>query len=66
MDDDSVVVKYEIRIASNHAECFGYVGAFNGVGFIIIPICVLKTEVDVVWIISNLNIREVGHCALMR
>lgn len=66
MDDDSVVVKYEIRIASNHAERFGNVGAFNGVGFIIVPIYVLKAEVDVVRIIVGLNIREVAYRAVVR
>ena len=66
MDDDSVVVIYEIRIASDAAECFGNVGAFNGVGFIIVPICVLKTEVDVVRIIGNLGVREVAYRAVVR
>ena len=61
-----VVVKYEIGVTRDTAECLGDVGAFNGVGFIIVPICVLKAEVDVVWIIVHLNIREVAHCALMR
>ena len=61
-----VVVKYEIRVACYPAECFGNVGTFNGVGFIIVPIYVLKTEVNIVRIIADLNIREVGHCALMR
>ena len=61
-----VVVKYEIGVTRDTAECFGYVGAFNGVGFIIVPICILKAEVDVVWIIVHLNIREVAHCAVMR
>ena len=64
--DDSVVVKYEIGVASYAAERFGNVGAFNSVGFIIVPIYVLKTEVDVVRIIVGLNIREVAHCAVMR
>lgn len=64
--DDSVVVKYEIRVACNHAKRLGSVGAFNSVGLIIVPICVLKTEVGVSRIISTLNIREVAHCALMR
>lgn len=62
----SVVVKYEIGVASDAAERFGNVGAFNRVGFIIVPIYVLKTEVDVVRIIVGLNIREVAHCAVMR
>ena len=61
-----VVVKYEIGVACNHAKRFGNVGAFNGVSFIIVPICVLKAEVDVVCVIVHLNIREVAHCALMR
>ena len=43
----SIIVKYEIRVPSNHAKRFGNVGAFNGVGFIIVPIYVLKAEVDV-------------------
>ena len=64
--DDSVVVKYEIGVASYAAERFGNVGAFNSVGLIIVPICVLKTEVGVSRIISTLNIREEAHCALMR
>lgn len=62
----SVVVKYEIGVARNDAKRLCYVGAFNGVGFIIIPICFLKAEVDVVCVIGNLNIREVAHCAIMR
>ena len=62
----SVVVKYEIGIACNHAKRFGNVGAFNGVGFIIVPTCVLKAEVDVVWIIGNLGVREVAYRAVMR
>jgi len=66
MDDDSVIVKYEIRIACNHAERFGNVGAFNGVGFIIVPICVLKAEVDVVRVIGNLGVREVAYRAVVR
>ena len=61
-----VVVKYEIGIACNHAKFMGRVGAFNGVGFIIVPICVLKAEVDVVWIIGNLGVREVAYRAVMR
>ncbi len=62
-----VVVKYEIRVASNHTKRLGDIGAFNGVGFIIIPIYVLKAEVDgCVGIIVRLNIREVAHRALMR
>ena len=65
MDDDSVVVKYEIRIASDAAECFGNVGAFNGIGFIIVPIYVLKAEVDVVRIIGNLCVREVAYRAVV-
>ena len=62
----SVVVKYEIGVTRNTAECLCYVGAFNGVGFIIVPICVLKAEVDVVWIIGNLGVREVAYRAVMR
>ena len=61
-----VVVKYEIGVACNHAKSLGNVGAFNGVGFIIVPIYGLKAEVDVVRIIVDLNVREVAHCALMR
>lgn len=61
-----VVVKYEIRVASNHTKRLGDIGAFNGVGFIIVPIYGLKAEVDVVRIIVDLNVREVAHCALMR
>jgi hypothetical protein len=61
-----VVVKYEIGVTRNHAKRLGGVGAFNGVSFIIVPICVLKAEVDVVCVIVHLNIREVAHCALMR
>jgi len=65
-DDDSVIVKYEIGVACNHAKRFGDVGAFNRVGFIIIPIYGLKAEVDVGCIIGNLGVREVGHRAIMR
>ena len=61
-----VVVKYEIGVTRDTAECLGNVGAFNGVSFIIVPICVLKAEVDVVCVIVHLNIREVAHCALIR
>jgi len=64
--DMSVIVKYKIRVACNHAKRFGDVGAFNRVSFIIIPIRVLQAEVDVVCIIGNLGIREVSHCAVMR
>ena len=66
MDDDLVIVKYEIRVASDDAKRLGSVGAFNGVGFIIVPIYVLKTEIGVVRIISTMNIREVAHRAVMR
>jgi len=59
-------MKYEIWVASNHAKSLGSIGAFNGVGFIIIPICVLKAQVGVARIISTLNIREVAHRAIMR
>jgi hypothetical protein len=65
-DDDSVVVKYEIGVACYAAESLYSVGAFNGVGFIIIPICVLKTEVDVARIIGNLGVREVAYRAVVR
>ena len=61
-----VVVKYEIGVTRNTAECLCYVGAFNGVGFIIVPICVLKAEVDVVRIIGNLGVREVAYRAVVR
>ena len=61
-----VVVKYEIRVACYPAECFGNVGAFNGVGFIIVPIYVLQAEVDVVRIIGNLGVREVAYRAVVR
>jgi hypothetical protein len=47
----SVVVKYEIRVACYHAKSLGGVGAFNRVGFIIIPIYILEAEVDVMSII---------------
>jgi len=60
-----VVVKYEIGVACNHAKRLGDVGAFNGVGFIIIPIRVLQAEVDVVRIIGNLCVREVAYRAIM-
>ena len=59
-------MKYEIWVASNNAKSLGSIGAFNGVGFIIIPICVLKAQVGVARIISTLNIREVAHRAIMR
>ena len=36
--DDSVIVKYEIRVASNHAKSLSSVGSFKSVGLIIIPI----------------------------
>ena len=62
----SVIVKHEIRVACNRAKRLGDVGSFNGVGFIIIPIYVLKAEVDgCVGIIVRLNIREMAHRALM-
>jgi hypothetical protein len=66
MDDDSIILKYEIRVTSDDAKSLGSVGAFNGVGFIIVPIRVLKAEVGVARIISTMNIREVAHCAVMR
>jgi hypothetical protein len=47
----SVVVIYEIRVACYDAKSLGSVGAFNGVGFIIIPIYILEAEVDVMSII---------------
>ena len=61
-----VVVKYEIGVARDTAECLGNVGAFNGIGLIIVPIYGLKAEVVVVRIIVDLNVREVAHCALIR
>jgi hypothetical protein len=61
-----VVVKYEIGVACNHAKRLGSVRAFNGVGFIIIPIRVLQAEVDVVRIIVDLGVREVDYRAVMR
>ena len=61
-----VVVKYEIGVACNHAKSLGNVGAFNGIGLIIVPIYGLKAEVVVVRIIVDLNVREVAHCALIR
>ena len=61
-----VVVKYEIGVACNHAKRFGDVGAFNRVGFIIVPIRVLQAEVDIVWIIVDLGVREVTYRAVMR
>ena len=64
--DDSIILKYEIGVACNHAKNLCRVGAFNRVGLIIVPIYVLKAEVDVVRIIVCLNIREVAHCAVMR
>lgn len=64
--DNSVVVKYEIWVAGDVAKDLCRVGAFNGVGLIIVPIYVLKTEVDVVRIIVCLNMREVAHRTLMR
>ena len=64
--DDSIILKYEIRVACNHAKSLSSVGSFNRVGFIIIPICVLKAQVGVARIISTLNIREVTHRAIMR
>ena len=61
-----VIIKHEIRVACNHAKRLGDIGTFNGVGFIIVPIYVLKAEVDgCVGIIVRLNIREVAHRALM-
>ena len=61
-----VIVKYEIGVASNHAKRLGDVGSFNRVGFIIVPIYVLKAQVDgCVDIIVRLNICEVAHCTLM-
>ena len=62
----SVVVKYEIGVACNHAKRLGDVGAFNGVGFIIVPICVLNAEVVVARIMYNMDIREVTYRAVMR
>lgn len=47
----SIILKYEIRVPSNHAKRLGSVCAFNRVRFIIVPIYVLKTEVDVICII---------------
>ena len=61
-----VIIKYEIRVASNHTKRLGDIGAFNGVGFIIVPICVLKAEVNVVRIIASMGVREVAHRALIR
>jgi hypothetical protein len=61
-----VVVKYEIRVASDAAKCLCYVGTFNGVGFIVVPICVLNAEVVVARIILDPNIREVAYRAVMR
>ncbi len=62
----SIIIKYEIRVARNHAKCLGDIGAFNRIRFIIIPIYVLKAEVDVICIIVRLNICEVTHRTLMR
>lgn len=61
-----VVVKYEIGVASYDAKSLCSVGAFNGVGFIIVPICVLKAQVNVVRIIASMGVREEAHRALMR
>ena len=61
-----VVVKYEIGVACNHAKRLGDVGAFNGVGFIIVPIYVLNAEVVVARIILDPNIREVAYRAVIR
>ena len=61
-----VVVKTEIGVARDTAECLGDVGAFNRVGFIIVPIYGLKAEVDVGCIIGNLGVREMAHRAIIR
>ena len=61
----SVIIKYEIRVACNHAKRFGDVGTLNRVGFIIIPICVLQAEVGVARIIGNLRVCEVAYRAMI-
>ena len=47
----SIILKYEIGVAGDDAKRLGSVCAFNRVGFIIVPIYVLKTEVVVMCII---------------
>ena len=64
--DDSIILKHEIRVTGDVAKNMCRVGAFNRVGFIIVPIRVLKAEVGIARIISTLNIREVTHRAVMR
>jgi hypothetical protein len=49
--DDSIILKYEIRVTGDDAKNLGSVGAFNGVGFIIVPIYILNAEVGVARII---------------
>ena len=62
----SIIIKQEIRVASYTAKCFGNVGAFNGVSFIIVPIYVLKAEDVSLYITAKLNIREVAYRAVVR
>ena len=61
----SVTIKYEIRVACNHAKCLCGIGAFHRVGFIIVPIRILKIKVGVVRVIGNLDVREMAYRAIM-
>ena len=65
MYDDSIIVKYEIRVTSDDAKRLCDIGAFNGVGFIIVPIRILKIKVGVVRVIGNLDVREMASRAIM-
>lgn len=65
MYDDSIIVKYEIRVTSDDAKSLCDIGAFHRVGFIIVPIRILKIKVGVVRVIGNLDVREMAYRAIM-
>lgn len=63
----SVVVKCKVGVAGNYTKCLCDICSFNGIGFIIVPIYILKCELtDDRCVTSNHYVCKLCYCALIR